>query len=341
MRTGPEVSVAVAQDPGKRYRIRLKFLIGTRLTTDETSLLANFQGREVALISATDNEPLNEAWWLVLSAGSFAKETEARQYGEELRCAIQLAGLCTFVGVDGRSVDDERPQGGFSPEGEQWLRELRDLPPEQLLLPDVHGLSVVPDNQEICFMSLSATGSVTHDPQEFIRSIEEAAARGVPDNVMRAIRVLNHAQINENPIAKVVLAISSIEALAAVNTGWSESQMDMVKQAQNWVTSKFGDGDEAREVGDAIQKVRVQSVRQQAKRLLEENGLMEYWNGWDQMYRHRSRLFHGGASGDEWDAAQLGQDAIRICGKIVLSIAKRAGAVLPKAAFTHFGVGRE
>ena len=301
--------------------------------------MANFKGREIVLSSARDNESLGEAWWLVIGARGFATETEAREFGEELRCATQLAGLCTFVGVDGRSCGDDRPQAGFSPEGEKWLRELRGLQPEHRLLPDVHGLSIAPADQETQFMSMNATGELAHDPEEFIRSIEEATAKGVPDNVMRAIRVLNHAQITKSPLAQVVLAISSVEALSAVNAGWSDSQIEMIEHAKNWITSKFGDADEAREVGEAISKVRTQSLRQEAKQLLKENGLMAYWQEWNQVYKRRSDLFHGRTGGDERDVVELGQDAVMICGKIVLSIARRAGAVLPMAARTRFNLG--
>ena len=119
--------------------------------------------------------------------------------------------------------------------------------------------------------------------------LEEAATEGVSQFV-QATSVLNLAQINESPIAKVVLAISSIEALAVQGEGWTASQREMIDQATNWVHSEFGDSDAVHEVTDAIQRMHQHSLRQQAKRLLSKHDLLTWWSDWEDVYGRRSRL---------------------------------------------------
>ena len=320
------------------YRVRLKVRIGKGLTTDETSLSAKVSGREVTVKSVKQDQPLKEASWLVIGARDFATESEASEYGEDLRRATHLAGLCTLVGVDGRAMGDDRTNSTITAAGEEWLRSLGLLQPGQRVVPDIHGLTVLPDDENIRIAGGGATGHVTHDPAEFVRAIEQAATEGVSQDVVQAISVLNLAQINESPIAKVVLAISSIEALAVQGEGWTVSQRKMIDQATDWVHNEFGDSDAVHEVIDAIHRVPQYSLRQQIKWLLTEHDLMTWWADWEEVYKRRSKLFHGGASHEEGNVAELARDAIKVCGRIVLSIAKRQGAVLPTAAQVHFGV---
>ena len=87
----------------------------------------------------------------------------------------------------------------------------------------------------------------------------------------QAIRVLNLAHIGDSPIAKVVLAMSSIEALVADSQGWTSTQLAMVRQAAGWVRGEFGESVHASEAADAIKRLHHRSLRQQAKRLLEKH----------------------------------------------------------------------
>ena len=201
-----------------------------------------------------------------------------------------------------------------------------------------HGVS---GQRECPYCLGNASGRVTHNPKRFIRAIEEAAVEGISQDVQRAIGVLNLAQINESPLAKVVLAVSSIEALAHEDTGWTAAQKQMIDKATDWVRRKFSDNDDTGDVTGAIQRMHQQSLRQQAKRLFDRHQLRAaLWKEWEVVYKHRSRLFHGGANREDPNVVKLANDAITVCGTIVLSSAKQRGAVLPTAATVHFGVSQ-
>ena len=99
--------------------------------------------------AADEDQPLNEAKWLVFSAGGFATADEAHDYGERLRRAVRLAGISTIVGVDARTAGDDRTTSHLSPAGENWMRSLGLPRPEHRTASDVHGLSVRSDDDNL------------------------------------------------------------------------------------------------------------------------------------------------------------------------------------------------
>ena len=206
--------------------------------------------------------------------------------------------------------------------------------------PDIHGLVVIPDDREIVWLSAGpASGRVTSDPNRFVRAMEEAAPGGESLSIQQAIRVLNLAQINGDPLAKVVLSISSIEALAETDQEWTDQQRDIKAALRTWLESQYGDQDGAKEISDAIERLHRRSIRQQLKKLLQQNELEdELWRDLDRLYDRRSRLFHGGGGLDEPGLSKLGAHATTLCSRIVLSLAKRQGAVLPSVAKDHFPI---
>ena len=320
---------------GSGYCIRLTACIGKGLTTHETSLEGMFNGNAFFVKSAQKDIPLNEASGIVLTAHGFSTKDDARQYGERLQRAVHMAGLDTRVGVDGRLVGDSRVKSSVFPGGDRFLREVGLLKTGDMSHPDIQGLAVIPDDDRIRIFQSEARGRATHDPRRFILAIEMAVTEtGVSRDIEEAVYVLNLALINKSHTAKVVLSISSIEALAAgmEDRGWTKSQKKVIKQTLAWMRERFGNCDDASEVEDAFQRARNYSIRQQTRRLLKKHDLLELREEWEDVYDRRSRLFHGSARGeDNEDVIKLSRDAIETCRKIVLSIAKRKG-MLPTAA---------
>ena len=165
-------------------------------------------------------------------------------------------------------------------------------------------------------------------------------------SIRRAIRVLNLAEMNTDPIAKVVLAISTIEGLAT-DPPWTDEQQKLIESSAAWLKRTHGDVEETKQVIEAILRVRKQSIRQRIRKLLAANELSGVWQDWDDLYSKRSRLFHGGTKkgsehrGDYLENSELhglAQKAINLCSRIVLSMAKREGILVPDRAKVHFGV---
>lgn len=127
--------------------------------------------------------------------------------------------------------------------------------------------------------------------------------------------MLNLAEASDDSIAKLARAVTAVEGLA-------DRQSISAEQ-------------------------RGESVRQRVKDMMSTHGLGDLWADWDELYGKRSRLFHddavhpGEALGsylDETELHKLGQRAIKLCSRIVLSTAKKQGLPVPDQASLHFGV---
>lgn len=328
-----------------KYRLWLKFRVGKSLSTEDSALTASIAGRTVTIESEDRGKPLSETLWLVMTCRGFDTEAQARRFGEELRRATHLAGLCNRVGVDARDPDEDRTVSWHNPE------VFRSPNPEMRLAPDVHGIVVLPDDGNNVFVLGRANAQVLASADHFVRSLEEclpengAVRRGSP-SIRRAIRVLSLAEISEDPIAKLVLAVSTIEGLAT-DRPWTVEQQELIQRAAEWLERAHGDRDEAMQVVEAVLRVRKESIRQRVRKLLEANALSNVWQDWESLYKRRSGLFHGrseagsehrGSHLEEATLRSLGEEAIKLCARIVLSMAQREGIAVPRRAKVHFGV---
>ena len=331
------------------YRLWLKLRVGKALATQETALSASVAGRDVMIESERQSQPLSEASWLLIGCRGFRAEHEARDFGEKLRRAAHLAGLCARVGVDAGDPGDDRTVSWVNP---QFLRESGGLDPDTRIAPDIHGVLVLPDDGNTLFVRMGrAKGTVRANADDFVRALQEAfpasdMAEGDCPSIRRAVRVLNLAEISTDPIAKIVLAISTVEALAT-DPPWTDAQKKLIDIAAAWLKQTHGEGEDTALVVEAIRRIRPESIRQRIRQMLTANDLSVLWPDWDDLYAKRSRLFHGGKRDgsehrgehlEESEIRALGQAAVTLCGRIVLSMAKREGLPVPGRAGVHFGV---
>ena len=328
-----------------KYRLWLKLRIGKSLDTEDDALTVSIAGRTVTIESENRGEPLSKTSWLVMSCRGFETEAQAREFGEELRRVTHLAGLCNRLGVDAGDPGEDRTMSWLNPE------IVRNVNPDIRLAPDVHGIVILPDDGNNVFARWRVNAQVRANTGHFARSLEECLPGNDPlrsgsPSIRRAIRVLNLAEINEDPIAKLVLAVSTIEGLAK-DPPWSDEQRQLIENAGAWLERAHGDREEAQQVVEAVRQVWKESIRQRIRKLLKANDLSSVWKDWDRLYERRSGFFHGrseagsehlGSHLEQSSLHALGQEAITLCARIVLSMAQREGVAVPGRAKVHFGV---
>ena len=156
-----------------------------------------------------------------------------------------------------------------------WLNPeiVRNVNPDIRLAPDVHGIVILPDDGNNVFARWRVNAQVQANTGHFARSLEECLPGNDPlrsgsPSIRRAIRVLNLAEINEDPIAKLVLAVSTIEGLAK-DPPWSDEQRQLIENAAAWLERAHGDREEAQQVVKAVRQVWKGSIRQRDTEVVE------------------------------------------------------------------------
>lgn len=321
------------------YRVRLRVFLGTPLATDDPLLTAEVAGREVTIRSHKRGGLLKETRWVVLGAGGFETEEEARRYGEQLRQIVEVAALCARLGVN---VGQDRATLDMSYE---WARATRIIQADdERLLPNVHGLMVIPDDDLSRFPIVEATAEVRTYPDQIIPAINELG-RQEPVRIARAaagVRTLNQALMTPGSLAQIVLALSAVEALGQDET-WTARQRALLDELANQVGGQAGGDQEQQEVAQALRRSmhRIgprQGVMRVLSRLeLPQPELAQLRKEWDRVYSLRSQVFHGTAHLTDAEAGELAQAAITLCTRIVLAVATREGLQVPTVAETHFG----
>ena len=312
------------------FRLRLQVRLGT-LGTDEVCLTTRLAGREVTLKSREDGQPISKAKWIILEARGFATEPEARGFGERLRANVQLAAICSGLGAD---AGEEQALSWFN---EDLFRSNGWLAPHQRFGPDVHGLSVLPDDDDTVFLYSEVQVTKTSNSDLFLDAMRELA--GQPSITESAftlpVRLLSLAHINQS-FASIVLAFSAVE-MVAQDESWSDNQRVLIKKLAVEITD-HADGDRERlEVAEALQRMHRIGVRQGVKRVLCRNGLSHLRKEWDRLYDLRSSLFHGSKQLTEQEVNSLENGAMKLCSRIILGIIKRNGINLPSVAIRNFG----
>ena len=274
--------------------------------------------------------------WIVLNAGGFTTEEAARYFGTCLCRTLQLAALSSRLGVD---VGENKPTGWVS---EEYARSNGLINEHERLAPNVHGLAILPDDDNTRIPVINIEGRVTADPEQFASALREAGENGATGfgAAANGVRLLNLALMNSEPLAQMVLALSAVEELGQ-NVKWSQAQVALIVQlAKAAEASMEGSAEERAEVAKAIRtSLFPLSLRQGAMRLLARLGLDELRKEWNRLYGIRSGLFHGTARLSDSEINQAAMDTVTLCGRIILATVANGGARIPSIAATHFNTG--
>ncbi len=147
---------------------------------------------------------------------------------------------------------------------------------------------------------------------------------------------MNSALISTDPVARVALSFSAVEAMGQ-DEKWSKRQKEHLKKIAEDVESNFPDEDEMLEIATAMQRgLHRISLRQGVMRVLARLDLGDLRDEWDRLYGLRSGLIHGTKSLTRLELNAFQDQVVRFCIKIVLSKLRHDGIKLPGASDRFF-----
>lgn len=296
---------------GSDYRMRLRFRVSKSFASEQLEESVVVDGRAVTFKSGTIDQPLNQAKWLIAGVNGFADESAARAYGVRLRHAIQFASLDSRNGVDcGR---DTRTSGW----GQTVKQAIFDLDGTDLR-DNIHGIDVFKNDGSATFLSINADVQVHAGMDSFLRKLPLIFpwTDKVNAKVDRIVILLNNVLMNPEPVAQIVLAISTIEGLGQ-DLDFTDGQKLLLDElaAQALLATGISEA-ECAEVSDAIKKIYKLSLRQGVLRLLKNAGL-DLKKEWDSIYKERSTLVHGLAPQPGVEYGDLARRTVALCVRIL------------------------
>jgi hypothetical protein len=312
------------------FKVRLRIRMGKPFTTDEKALSVKVGGRQVTIRSQNLDEPLRETRWVVLGARGFTTEDEARAFGEELRVISQVAALSCRLGTD---TGQDRPTGMVN---EQFARSCGWIQPHERIMPNVHGIQVLPDDDHTRIPIINARAEVTADPNQFVSAIAELSHQ-LPIRLSASalsVRLLNFAIMNSEPVGRMVLAFSAVELLGQEET-WTDQQRALL---QAMADNLEGDDPtpQRTEIATALRRsMHRVGLRQGVMRVLSRLKLDKLKKEWDRLYGLRSGLIHGTEPLSEGQISQLADDTVKLCGRIVLAMVEKDGISLAPVVRWH------
>lgn len=311
------------------YRARLRFRLQKKLNIDTNEHRLTVAGREVVLAAPTPDCHICDSEWLIMNTRGFASEEEARQFGHNLRSAVELSSVSIRLGVDaGRDL----ATSGVAQHIKDHIRKETG----GIVRNNVHGLDVFEDDPRVTIFSISGTGTVRANSEPFLSFAAElhANAASISDEAKDVILLLNYALMRPEPVAQIVFAFSAVEMLGQRET-WTAAQKDLLAElARSADQSTFGTEQERREVSDAINRgLHRLSLRQGVLRLLDRLKLAHLKAEWDKHYAERSTLVHGLAPRPGADYSNLAFRSVSLCGHILL----KAVAIELPVAERHVG----
>jgi hypothetical protein len=312
------------------YRMRLRVRIAKPFTTTDTQRSVLINGREVTVRAGNKDQPLSEAKWLVLTTGGFASEADAKDFGDDLRVRFEIVSFCSRLGIDG---GNDRPTTWMS---EDFARNIGFIRPEERVMPNVHGVMVMPDDGLTRFPGLSATATVSADPAPILSALAEVNPTTASNpRAFTAVRIMNAALMTSEPLAQLVLAFSAVEELGQDET-WTTRQRKKLDDLAASLEAEAVGEPELREVGTALRSLHRLSLRQGAMRMLSRLGLKHLRKDWDRLYGIRSGIFHGTKRLNPSENAAFANEVLALCGKVIVMQLRQDGIEPPAIAATHF-----
>lgn len=323
---------AIAMSSGTTFRVRLRVRIGKPLISGEMILTTDLWGRKINIQPAEKDTKFADTEWIVFSCGGFETQTEAHQFGQRMGENLEIGAIASRLGVD---IGDDKASGMIS---EKFAREVGLIKQHERLAQNVHGVMVIPDDDLTRIGHISGRASVTEDPYQLIDSLKELEYTTKIDNTLRAsVRNLNHALVNRDPLAQLVLSISSVKALGQ-NENWTDRQRKILDCLASDLVSDYSEDDsEVSEVADTLKRgMHRIGLRQGVIRILQNLELTELKNEWDRVHGTRSQIFHGARQFSYSEIAETVKWAINLGGIVILKAHESKGIKVPSISILHY-----
>jgi len=295
------------------YRFRLRFDVseGRRVNIDEAEILIHEDAEIVVWLRALGSvRALQDADVWLLMGSAYSSEDEARAAGEHWRGVLERT--FAVLGIAADFGDYAAKGGGFT---QAVLDDLSDRT-GHVVVNEVHGLMVLPDDDAALVISGAAKGRAGTPREQFLRALSDAKESPDIDRQERLAFDLYSASafVSESPAARLVMLMMALEALMDVGERGEELRTHIDRLVLATDEAEL-DPSDAESVKNALRGLKRESTRSAGRRLVTAlNGRaydgitpVKFFN---HCYAIRSALVHGA---EDRPSRDLSTELLRSC----------------------------
>jgi hypothetical protein len=287
------------------YTLRLRFTLASEaLYHDGEVIELSISGHPMPIyLQSQPIGPIKDARAFTLISRGFPSAEVALIIGERIRSALRLT--CTDLGT-GLNASDHPSTLNF---GKAILDRMKENGVE--LRGEPHGLTVYPDENNIQFMSVQATGVVSNPIEWFTQRFSKYcdANATINEQLMLAFELYGLSKFETSVRARFITLISCIESAAPILERSAESQLhvgELLKATEN----SFLHEAEKKQLLNALQNLKQESIAACCRAFVNKHGQSGDVEVWNECHRIRHKLLHAGKSDEQIDSWFIKLDKI-------------------------------
>jgi hypothetical protein len=277
------------------FACRLAFEISHPVETGKGVIRLTFRHRPFSL-QPPYGGPLKGAHQLVAIARDFPTEGDARSYGAALKDGLLALAIEARLGVD---VGKDRPRGGPG----KVLVDLALADCGLVLIPDIHGVSVYPDDGRHQVVGGSATAHRAVGEDRFVELLANADrfSQPLPHKIRIAAELLSASYIGESSYATLILSVAAVEAATSTSKR-SPAYINLLKRAIEGVGEDTVNRNEKNALIHDLKRLACESISKSCFSLICNKLDHETAVEFQVIYsKARSAFVHGRVSFDRWE----------------------------------------
>lgn len=276
------------------YGFRLRFLLpkDSMIHHDEETLELS-SGDVTLLLQSPSKTSIGDSRELLIRGSGFPSKDEAYACGRRTKNALILCGACLRMGFD---VGKDKATSGVGKIVKERAREKGIV-----LLDDVHGLSVFPEDMPVKFVSFG--GSVVVGPsaaifvEEFGKAYEMSPE--FTDKQSLAFELYSAAQFESSLRARFLTLVIAVECLSSLE----EQPQRVVNHVKELValTKKSFKGPEKGRILSHLGELKKESISKSCRDLVGKHLGAEVAKLFEECYDARGKIVHDGEPPEGFD----------------------------------------
>lgn len=262
--------------------------------------------RSASKISIADSREL------IIRGSGFPSKGEAYSCGRKTQNSLMLCSARLRMGID---VGKDKARSGVGKVVKERAREMGVL-----LLDDVHGLCVFPEDMPVQFVSVSGSLVVGPSAAIFIEEFGKAYKMSpeFADKQSLAFELYSAAQFESSLRARFLTLVIAVECLASQEEQ-PQHVLDHLKELIRLTKGSF-QGPEKKDIVNGLGRLKSESISKSCRKLVDQYLGPEAAKLFKYCYEARSKIVHDGASPEDFDLGSYAPKLDELVSRLLIAV---------------------